>query len=195
MRTDSTRLSEEAVVAVRDYIKERFGTHYIPQKARFYKSKNSAQDAHEAIRPSDPALTPDIVKKSLTPDQFKLYKLIWSRFVACQMTDAIYDTVAVDIESAGYLFKANGRTLKFAGFTALYEESRDEEKNDEERALPKLTQGAELKAKKIESEQHFTQPPARYTEASLIREMEEKGIGRPSTYAPIISTITRPRIC
>ncbi len=189
MRTDSTRLSDEALDAARGYIKERFGAQYVPQKTRFYKTKSGAQDAHEAIRPTDPALSPDAVKKSLTPDQFKLYKLIWSRFVACQMADALYDTVSVDIAAGGYIFKANGRTLKFAGFTAVYEESRDEEKSDDEGALPPLSEGAALKAEKIEPEQHFTQPPGRYTEASLIREMEEKGVGRPSTYAPIISTI------
>ena len=189
MRTDSTRLADEAVSSVRDYIKEHFGAQYMPQKARYYKTKGSAQDAHEAIRPTTPSLTPDAVKKSLTPDQFKLYKLIWSRFVACQMADAVYNTISVDIKSADYLFKANGKTMKFPGFTAVYEEGRDEEKSDEEGKLPALHEGAELKAKKIDSEQHFTQPPARYTEASLIREMEERGIGRPSTYAPIISTI------
>ncbi|MCX7614856.1 MAG: type I DNA topoisomerase, partial [Clostridiales bacterium] len=140
MRTDSTRLSDEAVSSVRDYIKDRFGAQYTPPKARIYKTKNNAQDAHEAIRPSDPSLTPESVKKSLTADQFKLYKLIWSRFVACQMSDAIYDTVAVEILSEGYVFKANGRTLKFAGFTALYEESRDEDKNEDVEALPKLVE-------------------------------------------------------
>ncbi|MDP4109084.1 MAG: type I DNA topoisomerase [Bacillota bacterium] len=189
MRTDSTRLSDESLTAAHEYIKERFGEKFAPAKSRVYKTKSGAQDAHEAIRPTDPALTPDSVKKSLTPDQFKLYKLIWSRFVACQMADAIYDTVSADIISAGYVFKANGRTLKFAGFTAVYEESRDEDKNEEDGALPRMSEGMELKAGKIEPEQHFTQPPARYTEASLIHEMEEKGIGRPSTYAPIISTV------
>ncbi len=190
MRTDSLRLSAESVQGARQYISGVFGDKYLPGKPRYYKSRAGAQDAHEAIRPTDPSITPEQARKSLTPDQYRLYKLIWSRFIACQMADAVYDTVVVDILNSGYIFRANGRTLKFDGFTAVYEESRDEKTTEEDAPLPELNEGDEVKLKKLEPEQHFTQPPARYTEASLIKTMEEKGIGRPSTYAPIISTIT-----
>ena len=194
MRTDSLRLSAEATDAARDYILGRFGESYYPGKARVFKTKNSAQDAHEAIRPTNVHLTPDDIKGFLTSDQYKLYKLIWSRFVACQMSEAILDTVSADIESAGYLFRATGHRVAFPGYTAVYEESSDDVKEEEKKTtagkpLPTFAEGDTVTCEKLEPAQHFTQPPARYTEASLIKAMEEKGIGRPSTYAPTISTI------
>ena len=194
MRTDSLRLSAEATDAARDYILGRFGESYYPGKARVFKTKNSAQDAHEAIRPTNVHLTPDDIKGFLTSDQYKLYKLIWSRFVACQMSEAILDTVAADIESAGYLFRATGHRVAFPGYTAVYEESSDDVKEEEKKTtagkpLPTFAEGDTVTCEKLEPAQHFTQPPARYTEASLIKAMEEKGIGRPSTNAPTISTI------
>ena len=194
MRTDSLRLSAEATDAAREYILGRFGESYYPGKARVFKTKNSAQDAHEAIRPTNVHLTPDDIKGFLTSDQYKLYKLIWSRFVACQMSEAILDTVSADIESAGYLFRATGHRVAFPGYTAVYEESSDDAKEEEKKTtagkpLPTFAEGDTVTCEKLEPAQHFTQPPARYTEASLIKAMEEKGIGRPSTYAPTISTI------
>ena len=194
MRTDSLRLSAEATDAARDYILGRFGESYYPGKARVFKTKNGAQDAHEAIRPTNVNLTPDDIKGFLTSDQYKLYKLIWSRFVACQMSEAILDTVSADIESAGYLFRATGHRVAFPGYTAVYEESSDDVKEEEKKTtagkpLPTFAEGDTVTCEKLEPAQHFTQPPARYTEASLIKAMEEKGIGRPSTYAPTISTI------
>lgn len=194
MRTDSLRLSAEATDAARDYILGRFGEPYYPGKARVFKTKNGAQDAHEAIRPTNVNLTPDDIKGFLTSDQYKLYKLIWSRFVACQMSEAILDTVSADIESAGYLFRATGHRVAFPGYTAVYEESSDDAKEEEKKTtagkpLPPFAEGDAVGCEKLEPAQHFTQPPARYTEASLIKAMEEKGIGRPSTYAPTISTI------
>ena len=190
MRTDSLRLSEEIVGHARSYIAEKYGNKYVPESRRVFKTKKSAQDAHEAIRPTHITLPPEAIKADLSPDHYKLYKLIWDRFIACQMSAAVYDTVSVDIESAGYLFKANGRTMKFPGFTVLYEEMTDF-KNDDENdvSLPPLAENEPLLYKGIIPEQKFTQPPPRYTEASLIRAMEEKNIGRPSTYAPTISTI------
>jgi DNA topoisomerase-1 len=189
MRTDSLRLSEEALEAARKLIVSRYGQSYYPDKTRRYKAKEGAQDAHEAIRPSDVNLTPELVKGDLTNEQFRLYKLIWSRFLACQMASAVYDSVTVDILSAGYDFRANHSSLKFAGFTAVYEEGRDEEAPENQSPLPDLKEGETLSLKGMTPEQHFTQPPSRFTEATLIRALEEKGIGRPSTYAPIISTI------
>lgn len=192
MRTDSLRLADEATAAAADFIRAKYGGQYYPGKARVFKTKGGAQDAHEAIRPSNVSLEPDAIRGSLSPDQYKLYKLIWSRFVACQMADAILDTVSADILSAGYVFRASGYTVAFPGFTAVYVESTDDEKKDnkgEGKALPPFDEGDALTAEKVEPAQHFTQPPARYTEASLIRAMEERGIGRPSTYAPTISTI------
>ncbi|MDO5547666.1 MAG: type I DNA topoisomerase [Eubacteriales bacterium] len=194
MRTDSLRLSAEATDAAKEYIVNRFGEAYYPGKARAFKTRNSAQDAHEAIRPTNVHLAPDDIKGYLTSDQYKLYKLIWSRFVACQMAEAILDTVSADIESAGYLFRATGHRVAFAGYTAVYEESTDDAKEEEKKAaagkpLPPFAEGDAVTCEKLEPAQHFTQPPARYTEASLIKAMEEKGIGRPSTYAPTISTI------
>ncbi len=190
MRTDSLRLSDEATAAAAQFIKGRYGDAYYPGKPRVFKTKGAAQDAHEAIRPSDVTLEPDQIRASLTPDQYKLYRLIWLRFVACQMADAILDTISADILSEGYVFRASGHTVAFAGFTAVYEESTDDEKQGESgKPLPPFAEQDPLTALSIEPSQHFTQPPARYTEASLIRAMEERGIGRPSTYAPTISTI------
>ncbi len=188
MRTDSLRISQEAGVAAKAYLNQNFPKEYIPSYMPQYKSKGKAQDAHEAVRPSDVFLTPEIVKGSLKPEQYKLYKLIWERFVASQMTPAVYDTVSADITSGEYVFKASGSSLKFAGFTKIYVETADET-DEKEGMLPVLASGEMLKTHKIEEQQNFTQPPSRYTEASLIRTMEENGIGRPSTYAPTISTI------
>ena len=190
MRTDSLRLSEEALAAARDYITGHYGPEYYPGKPRHFKTKAGAQDAHEAIRPTDVTLTPELVRKDLTQEQYRLYRLIWGRFTACQMANAVYDNVSVDVDSAGYTFRANYSELKFKGYTAVYEESRDEESSELANPLPSLSEGQELNLEKMMSEQQFTQPPARYTEATLIRAMEEKGIGRPSTYAPTISSIT-----
>lgn len=187
MRTDSLRISDEAKKAAADLIKNIYGKEYLPEKPRTFKSKNNAQDAHEAIRPSNVELTPAKVKKSLTSDQFKLYKLIWERFMASQMANAVMDTVSVDITAKNCLFKASGYSVKFDGFTKLYEETKDGE--EQGGALPKIADGEKLKAEEILGNQHFTQPPARYNEASLIKALEENGIGRPSTYAPTISTI------
>ena len=190
MRTDSLRLSEEALAAAQDYITGHYGPEYYPGKPRHFKTKAGAQDAHEAIRPTDVTLTPELVRKDLTQEQYRLYRLIWGRFTACQMANAVYDNVSVDIVSAGCTFRANYSELKFKGYTAVYEESKDEESSELANPLPSLSEGQELNLEKMMSEQQFTQPPARYTEATLIRAMEEKGIGRPSTYAPTISSIT-----
>jgi DNA topoisomerase-1 len=190
MRTDSLRVSLEAVDAAKAYILSRYGTEYYPASPRVYKSKKDAQDAHEAIRPSDVSLTPDQIKKDLTNEQFKLYKLIWSRFMASQMANAVYDSVSIDVESAGHIFKASYSSIKFAGFTALYDEDgKDDDGKTKQKPLPVLTQGEEVQLRDFVSEQKFTQPPPRYSEDTLIRAMEEKGIGRPSTYAPTMSTI------
>lgn len=189
MRTDSLRLSEDAVKEAADYIRERWGDRYVPDKPRQYKTRAGAQDGHEAIRPTNVRLTPDEVKSSLTGDQYKLYKLIWERFVACQMANCLQSTTQADITANGYLFKASGYTVTFDGFTVLYVEGKDEE-NEETGALPVLEQDMPLRKKELAGNQHFTQPPARYTEASLIKALEENGIGRPSTYAATISTIT-----
>ena len=189
MRTDSLRLSEEAVSAARSFISVRYGKDYCPPRGRQYKTKGNAQDAHEAIRPSDVTLVPEDIKKDLTGEQFKLYKLIWSRFLACQMANALYDSLSIDAENSGYIFRASHSSLKFAGFTAVYEEGKDEDEEERTSPLPDLKEGEPLTGKALEKSQHFTQPPARYSEASLIRALEEQGIGRPSTYAPTISTI------
>lgn len=191
MRTDSLRLSDEALDSIRGYIGSRFGADYLPASPRVYKSKKNSQDAHEAVRPSNPDLAPDDIRQNLSPDQYKLYKLIWSRFTASQMNDAIMDTISADIESGGYIFRATGQTVAFPGFLALYEEGKDdsEEEDDNEKTLPPLEKGDKPDHVKTEPKQHFTQPPPRYTEASLIKTMEEKGIGRPSTYAPTISVV------
>ena len=189
MRTDSLRVSDEAKKAAAEYIETVYGKNYLPDKPRVFKTKSNAQDAHEAIRPSLPELTPERVKAGLTSDQYKLYKLIWSRFIASQMANALLDTVSVDIDANGCTFRASGYSVKFNGFTVLYEESSD---NDEtaKKMLPPLAENDKLKLDSIAGNQHFTQPPPRYTEASLIKAMEENGIGRPSTYAPTITTIT-----
>ncbi len=188
MRTDSLRISDEAKAAAAELIKELYGAEYLPEKPRTFRSKSNAQDAHEAIRPTTVSLTPDKVKSALTSDQYKLYKLVWERFMASQMQNAVMDTVSADIEAAGCLFKASGYSVKFDGFTKLYEESKDGD-SEHGGALPAIAKGEKLKAKEVKGNQHFTQPPARYNEASLIKELEENGIGRPSTYAPTISTI------
>ena len=190
MRTDSLRLSEEALAAARSYITERYGEAYYPGSPRRYKTKAGAQDAHEAIRPTYVDLSPDVVRKDLTQEQYRLYRLIWGRFTASQMANAVYDNVAVDVVSAGYTFRANYSEMKFPGYTAVYEESRDEESGEIENPLPSLREGERVYLEKMTPQQQFTQPPARYTEATLIRAMEEKGIGRPSTYAPTITAIT-----
>lgn len=188
MRTDSLRISEEAQQEAAKYISEKYGKSYLPPAPRTYKSKLNSQDAHEAIRPSLPHLTPDMVKASLTTDQYKLYKLIWERFIASQMANALIDTVAVSISSAQHNFKASGFTVGFDGFTVLYIDSNDsEDKNNT--VLPELAEKEILVKNKLGSSQHFTQPPPRYTEASLIKVLEENGIGRPSTYAATITTI------
>lgn len=188
MRTDSLRISNEAVVQVRDYIADVYGKEYLPASARFYKSRKNVQDAHEAIRPTTPTFSPEKIKSSLTSDQYKLYKLIWERFIASQMENAVFNTSSVDIEANGYIFKASGYSVKFDGFTKLYEETSDND-TEENNNLPILEEGEALKLKSLQGNQHFTQPPARFTEASLIKALEENGIGRPSTYAPTISTI------
>lgn len=192
MRTDSLRISSEAQFECRKYIGGRFGSEYVPEKPKFYRSKKSAQDAHEAVRPTSMEFDPEKIKTSLKPDQYKLYKLIWNRFLASQMADAVLDTVQADINAGNYVLKASGANVKFDGFMAIYVESQDfvEEK---EGKIPQIEEGQKLLAKEIEPKQHFTQPPARYTEASLVKKMEEDGIGRPSTYAPTISTITSSR--
>lgn len=189
MRTDSLRISAEAQAAARAFIGRQFGAEYLPGTPRVYKTKKNAQDAHEAIRPSLPELSPALVKDSLTPEQFKLYKLIWDRFMASQMTDAVYDTVAAVIDANGATFKASGAVLRFAGFTTLYTEGKDEAE-EKEGKLPPLEKGDTPKLSALKPEQHFTAPPPRYTEASLVKALEELGVGRPSTYAPTIATIT-----
>ena len=189
MRTDSLRLSEEALAAAKDFIHHRYGPEYYPPATRHFKTKGSAQDAHEAIRPSDVTLTPEDIKKDLTGEQYRLYKLIWSRFLACQMANAVYDSLSIEVENSGYTFRASHSSLKFSGFTAVYEEGKDEEEEERSSPLPDLKEGEPLDSQGLTQSQHFTQPPARYSEASLIRALEEKGIGRPSTYAPTISTI------
>ena len=192
MRTDSLRISDEAKAAAAEYIGTVYGKDYLPPEPRTYKSKNNAQDAHEAIRPSTPELTPERVKSSLTSDQYKLYKLIWERFIASQMANALLDTVSADIEANGCTFRASGYSVKFDGFMVLYVESSDSEEGSK-KMLPELKVGDKVKLKSISGNQHFTQPPPRFTEASLIKALEENGIGRPSTYAPTITTITSRR--
>ena len=189
MRTDSLRISEEAIAAAKDFILSRYGKAYYPPKANHYKAKANAQDAHEAIRPSNVRWTPEDVKASLTGEQYRLYKLIWSRFLACQMANAVYDSVSVEILNGEHSFRASSSSLKFSGYTAVYEEGKDEEKSEKEPALPPMGEGEVLALKAFRRDQHFTQPPAHYTDATLIRAMEEQGIGRPSTYAPTVSTI------
>ncbi len=188
MRTDSLRISAEAIAAAKDHIVRNYGSEYYPPKTRYFKTSKEAQDAHEAIRPSDVELTPERIRKDLTEDQYRLYRLIWRRFMASQMANAVYDAVSVDAVSAGYVFKASTSSLKFPGFTKVYD-SQAEEGEEKSTPLPQLNQGDRLDLLQLKEEQKFTQPPARYTEDTLIRAMEEKGIGRPSTYAPTVSTI------
>lgn len=188
MRTDSLRISEEARAAANKYITGRYGANYLPERPRYFKTKSGAQDAHEAIRPTSVTLTPESVKESLTADQYKLYKLIWERFIASLMAVCVQNTVNVNITAGDYLFKASGYSVKFDGFTVLYEEGKDED-SEEGGALPEMKEGDLLKLKELTPNQHFTQPPARYTEPTLIKALDENGIGRPSTYAPIISNI------
>jgi len=188
MRTDSLRVSEEAQKAAAEMIKARFGEEYLPEKPRIYKSRSNSQDAHEAIRPSTIDILPDEVKSSLTSDQYKLYKLIWERFMASQMQNALLDAAAIDITAGNCLFKTTGFSVKFDGFTRLYEEATDST-SEEGGAIPKLNKDEKLTVMSLLGNQHFTQPPPRYTEASLIKALEENGIGRPSTYAPTITTI------
>lgn len=189
MRTDSLRLSQEVLDDAARFITGRYGKAYHTGKARVYKNKNQNQDAHEAIRPTNVTLTPENIKKDLTKEQFNLYRLIWSRFLASQMSNAVHDTIAIDAKSGDNVFRANHSSLKFAGFTAVYEEGKDEEREEKTSPLPDLSVGEAVRLSDVKQEQKFTQPPPRYTEASLVRAMEEKGIGRPSTYAPTISTI------
>ena len=188
MRTDSLRISEEARAAAYKYITGRYGKEYLPEKPRYFKTKSGAQDAHEAIRPTSIGFTPESVKDALTAEQYKLYKLIWERFIASLMEVCVQNTVNADITAGDYLFKASGYSVKFDGFTVLYEEGKDED-SAEGGALPEMKTGDKLKLKELTPNQHFTQPPARYTEPTLIKALDENGIGRPSTYAPIISNI------
>jgi DNA topoisomerase-1 len=194
MRSDSTRVSDTALGEVRDFIGGNYGDKYLPEKPVFYKSKGGAQDAHEAIRPTDAQRMPESIKNYLSADEFKLYRLIWQRFVASQMTPAIFDQTTIDIRAGRFTFRATGSVQKFDGFLKVYQEGRDEkpadgEDDDEEKTLPKVEKGEQLKLNKITPEQHFTEPPPRYTEATLVKALEEKGIGRPSTYAAIMTTI------
>ena len=189
MRTDSLRLSDEAMDAAAHFIRNRYGESYYYGKHHVFKTKSGAQDAHEAIRPSHVELEPERIRYSLTPDQYKLYKLIWSRFLATQMANALFDTVSIDTECQGHVFRSSNQSMRFPGFIAVYEEGKDEEDEKMGSPLPDLTAGEKAASTKIEKEQHFTQPPARYTEATLVKAMEEKGVGRPSTYAATVSTI------
>ena len=191
MRTDSTRISEEARATAKTYITETYGKDYYEN--RYYKTNKEAQDAHEGIRPTYAELEPEKIKDSLTKDQYKLYKLIYNRFMASQMVSAIYDTMSVTINANDYTFKANGQNLKFKGFMTLYVEGTDGKEEKEAGMLPELIQDEIVKLEKIEPKQSFTEPPARYTEASLVKTLEEKGIGRPSTYSPTITTILERR--
>jgi len=194
MRTDSTRVADEAIDAVRDLIRTTYGDVALPDKPNLYKSKKGAQDAHEAIRPTSFDLPPETLRDALNPDQWKLYKLIWDRFVASQMQPAVFDVTQVDVENGRYLLRASGRILKSPGFLAIYretpEEGKDEAEDAEEATLPAIAEGEVLKLRKVTSEQKFTQPPAAFSEATLVKALEENGIGRPSTYASILSTLT-----
>jgi DNA topoisomerase-1 len=193
MRTDSTRIADEAVAQAREFIASVYGKEYVPSAPRQYKSRKSAQDAHEAIRPTSVFRKPEEMAKQLTRDQLRLYKLIWQRFLACQMESAVLNIVTIDIAAGDYTFRATGSTVKFPGFTVLYTEGKDsgdaKTDEDEEQALPKLSPQELLKLLELLPKQHFTEPPPRYTEATLVKALEERGIGRPSTYAAIISTV------
>jgi len=197
MRTDSVQVSNDALEMVRSFIPERYGSAYLPEKPNFYKSKKDAQQAHEAVRPTEVSRTPEDVRKYLEDDVFKLYQLIWQRFVASQMLPAVYDQTSIDISAGDYTFRTTGSILKFDGYLKVYAipvagaDREDDEKDDEGegKTLPRVTEGQVLKLDSIRPDQHFTEPPPRYTEATLVKELEEDGIGRPSTYAAIISTI------
>lgn len=189
MRTDSLRISEEALAAAKDFILERYGAAYYPSATRRFRKKDGAQDAHEAIRPSNIRLDPERIQGDLTKEQYRLYKLIWSRFIACQMADAVYDAVQIDALCAPHVFRASEQIMKFSGFTAVYEEGRDDESEEKSGNLPPLDGSERLSCEKAAKDQHFTSPPARFTEATLVKAMEERGVGRPSTYATIVSTI------
>jgi DNA topoisomerase-1 len=197
MRTDSTRVSDDAIRDVRDYIRDRYGNEFLPESANVYKSKKEAQDAHEAIRPTSMAFSPEVVEKYLAEDEMKLYRLVWNRFVACQMMPALYDQTTIDVSARGrngvdYTFRATGSVLKFQGFLKVYEEGKDQtDEEDEEmkHRLPLVTEGEHLRLKGLRPEQHFTEPPPRYNEATLVKRLEADGVGRPSTYASILSTI------
>ncbi len=192
MRTDSVRVSADALAQVREYIGGSYGPGYLPEKPNFYKSKKDAQEAHEAIRPTDVARAPEGLKRYLEDDVYKLYQLIWQRFVASQMMPAVFDQTTIDISAADYTFRATGSVMKFDGYLAVYQavkEDEDAEEDAEARTLPRVTEGERLRLENLRPDQHFTEPPPRYTEATLVKELEEKGIGRPSTYATIISTI------
>lgn len=189
IRTDSVRISDDAMNAVRAYIPEKYGPEFLPEEKNEFKGRKNAQDAHEAIRPTDVARTPESIKSSLTREQFMLYRLIYNRFVASQMAAAVYETLSADISGKHVTLRFYGEHKTFAGFTTLYEEGTDENEDSVEMTLPSLQAGQKVQIRKVDSEQHFTQPPSRYTEASLVRTLEENGIGRPSTYAPTISTI------
>jgi DNA topoisomerase-1 len=197
MRTDSTRVSEDAIRDARDYIKDRYGEEFIPESPNIYKSKKEAQDAHEAIRPTSMAFTPEVVERYLAEDEMKLYRLVWNRFVACQMMPALYDQTTIDVAAKGkggsdYTFRATGSVLKFEGFLKVYQEGKDQvDEEDEEmkHRLPLVAEGDRLRLKALRPEQHFTEPPPRYNEATLVKRLEADGVGRPSTYASILSTI------
>ena len=191
MRTDSVRIAAEALGEAREYIQRNYDPAFLPPKARVFKVAGAAQDAHEAIRPSSLAHPPQAIKPFLTPDQFRLYQLIWNRFLACQMNPAVLDQTTVDIAAANCLFRAQGSVMKFPGFTILYTEGKEDngDENGFGKLLPEVRQGETLKLLELKPEQKFTQPPPRFSEASLVRELEEKGIGRPSTYASILTTI------
>ena len=189
MRTDSLRLSDEAMAAAADFICSRYGKSYYYGKFHVFKTKGNAQDAHEAIRPTHVEYDPERIRSSLTAEQYKLYKLIWSRFLATQMANAVFDTVSIDTECAGHIFRSSHQSMRFPGFIAVYEEGRDDEAEAVGTPLPDLEEGEKANCTDIKKEQHFTQPPARYTEATLVKAMEEKGVGRPSTYAATVSTI------
>src|SRR5215472_5181509 len=197
MRTDSTRVSDDALRDVRQYVGDRYGKEFLPGAANVYKSKKDAQDAHEAIRPTSTAYTPEAVEKHLAEDEMKLYRLIWNRFVASQMMPALYDQTTIDVSAQGkkgveYLFRATGSVLKFEGFLKIYQEGKDQTDDDDEELkhrLPQVTEGETLRFRAIRPEQHFTEPPPRYNEATLVKRLESDGVGRPSTYASILSTI------
>ena len=189
MRTDSLRISDDAMNDAKKFITSTYGAEYNPESPNRYKSRSNAQDAHEAIRPSNVFMTPDSIRNSLSNDQYKMYRMIWSRFVASQMAPAVYDNVTVDVISAGYIFRASSSVILFTGYTAVYEEHNDDEKENKHMTLPDLEENEPLNLEDVKEDQKFTQPASRYTEATLIRAMEESGVGRPSTYAPTISTI------